>query len=116
MIELAGHHKRLTIIVGESDTTGGHSLATAIVRRAHSAGLAGVTVVRGIEGYGASNHIHTTRVLSLSDDLPVVITIVDTAEAIRAFVPTVEHIVDEGLITIDDVEVVRYIGRPATLE
>lgn len=116
MIELTGHHKRLTIMVGESDTVDGHALATAIVHRAHSAGLAGVTVIRGVEGYGASNHIHTTRVLSLSNDLPMVITIVDTAEAIRAFVPTVEHLVDKGLITIDDVEVVRYIGRPATQE
>jgi PII-like signaling protein len=109
--ELAGHHKRLTIIVGESDTVGGHPLATEIVHRAHAAGMAGATVFRGMEGFGASNHIHTTRILSLSNDLPVAIVIVDTSAAIERFVDEIEELVEEGLITIDDVEVVRYIGR-----
>jgi hypothetical protein len=116
MNDLAGHHKRLTIIVGESDTINGHPLATELVHRAHAAGLAGATVLRGIEGYGASNRIHTTRVLSLSSDLPIIVAIVDTADAIQQFLPTIEHLVTEGLITIDDLEVVRYIGREAKPE
>ena len=111
MSQLYGHHKRLTIIVGESDRIEGHPLATEIVRRAHAAGLAGATVFRGVEGYGASNHVHTTRILSLSDDLPVAVVIVDTETAIRRFVDDVAPLIAEGVITIDDVEVVRYIGR-----
>ncbi len=79
-MKLEGHHKRLTIFVGESDRAGHHSLATEIVHRAHGAGLAGASMFRGIEGYGASNHLHTTRVLSLSDDLPIAIVIVDSEE------------------------------------
>ena len=86
-MKLEGHHKRLTIFVGESDHVGHHSLATEIVHRAHGAGLAGASMFRGIEGYGASNHLHTTRVLSLSDDLPIAIVIVDSEDAIRAFPP-----------------------------
>jgi uncharacterized protein len=111
MSQLHGHHKRLTIIVGESDRIEGHPLATEIVRRAHAAGLAGATVFRGVEGYGASNHVHTTRILSLSDDLPVAVVIVDTETAIRRFVDDIAPLIAEGVITIDDVEVVRYIGR-----
>jgi PII-like signaling protein len=86
-------------------------LASEIVRRAHAAGLAGASVFRGVEGYGASNHIHTTRILSLSDDLPMAIVIVDTAEAIRAFLPQLDELITEGLVVIEDIEVVKYVGR-----
>src|SRR3989337_2541793 len=86
-MRLEGHQKRLTIFIGESDHHGHTPLATEIVQRAHKAGLAGVSVFRGVEGYGASNHIHTTRILSLSDDLPIVIVIVDRPEAIATFLP-----------------------------
>ena len=82
-MKLEGHQKRLTIFVGESDHVGRHSLATEIVQRAHAAGLAGASMFRGVEGYGASNHLHTTRILSLSDDLPIAIVIVDTDERPR---------------------------------
>jgi uncharacterized protein len=109
-----GHHKRLTIFIGESDQVGHKPLATEIVHRAHAAGLAGATVLRGIEGYGASNHIHTTRILSLSDDLPIAIIIVDTDESIRGFVPQLDELITEGLVIIDDVEVVKYTGRGTT--
>jgi hypothetical protein len=81
------------------------------VHRAHHAGLAGASVLRGIEGYGASSRIHTTRLLSLSEDLPVVIVIVDTEERIRAFLPQLDDLVTEGLVIIDPVEVIRYVGR-----
>jgi PII-like signaling protein len=112
-MRLEGHQKRLTIFVGESDRHGHTPLATEIVQRAHRAGLAGASVFRGIEGYGASNQIHTTRILSLSDDLPIVIVIVDTEEAIQRFLPELEELITEGLVILDDVEVVKYVGRPS---
>lgn len=112
-MKLEGPAQRLTIFVGEDDMFRHHSLATEIVHRAHAAGLAGATVLRGIEGFGPSNHLHTTRVLSLSSDLPIVIVIVDAADRIRAFLPQIEELVTEGLVTVDDVNVVTYVGRPA---
>jgi len=112
-LTLHGPQKRLTVFVGESDRHGHTPLATEIVHRAHRAGLAGATVFRGVEGYGASNHIHTTRILSLSDDLPMAVVIVDTDEQIRAFIPQLHELVREGLVIVDDVEVVAYRGRPA---
>jgi PII-like signaling protein len=108
---LQGNHKRLTVFVGESDTFGRTPLATEIVQRAHAAGLAGASVFRGVEGFGASNHIHTTRILSLSDDLPMAIVIVDTDEKIRAFLPELDELITEGLVIVDEVEVVKYVGR-----
>lgn len=111
-MKLDGHQRRLTIFIGESDHHGHTPLATEIVQRAHRAGLAGASVFRGIEGYGASNHIHTTRILSLSDDLPIAVIIVDRDEAIQAFLPQLDELINEGLVIIDDVEVVKYVGRP----
>lgn len=110
-MKLEGHQKRLTIFVGESDHHGHTPLATEIVQRAHRAGLAGASVFRGVEGYGASNHIHTTRILSLSDDLPIAIIIVDTDEAIQRFVPELDALITEGLVILDEVEVIKYVGR-----
>ena len=111
-MKLEGHQKRLTIFVGESDRHGHTPLATEIVQRAHTAGLAGASVFRGVEGYGASNHIHTTRILSLSDDLPMAVVVVDADERIRAFLEDLEELITEGLVIVDDVEVVKYVGRP----
>ena len=113
-MRLEGHQKRLTIFVGESDRHGHTPLATEIVQRAQQAGLAGATVFRGVEGYGASNHIHTTRILSLSDDLPITVVIVDTDERIQAFLPDLDELITEGLVILDDVEVVKYVGRQPT--
>ena len=110
-MRLEGHQKRLTIFVGESDRHGHTPLATEIVHRAHRAGLAGATVFRGVEGYGASNHIHTTRILSLSDDLPMAVVIVETEDKIRSFLPQLDELITEGLVIMDDVEVVTYVGR-----
>ena len=111
-MKLEGHQRRLTIFVGEADHHGHTPLATEIVQRAHRAGLAGASVFRGIEGYGASNHIHTTRILSLSDDLPIAVIIIDTDERIQAFLPELDQLITEGLVIIDDVEVLKYVGRP----
>nr|WP_246508632.1 DUF190 domain-containing protein [Actinocrinis puniceicyclus] len=110
-MRLHGPALRLTIFVGETDQFHHHPVYTEIVHRAHKAGLAGATVLRGIEGYGASTHIHTTRILSLTEDLPLVIVIVDDAERIRAFLPQLDEIVDEGLVMIDEVDVIKYVGR-----
>lgn len=112
-MKLEGHQQRLTIYIGESDRHGHTPLATEIVQRAHAAGIAGASVFRGVEGYGASNHIHTTRILSLSDDLPIAIVIVDTSDAISAFVSQLDELISEGLVVREDIEVVKYVGRGA---
>jgi uncharacterized protein len=110
-MKLHGPALRLTVFVGEDDQWHHRPLYHEIVRRAHDAGLAGASVLRGIEGYGASSRIHTTRLLSLSEDLPVAVLIVDTEERIRAFLPQLDELVTEGLVIIDPVEVIRYVGR-----
>lgn len=110
-MKLEGHQQRLTIYLGESDRHGHTPLATEIVHRAHAAGLAGASVFRGIEGYGASNHIHTTRILSLSDDLPIAIVIVDRPDAIAPFLEQLDELITGGLVIVEDVEVVKYVGR-----
>jgi uncharacterized protein len=112
-MRLQGPAKRLTVYVGESDLHQHKPLYVEIVHRAHAAGLAGATVLRGIEGFGASRHVHTTRILSLTEDLPVVVVLVDEAERIERFAGELEELVTEGLVVIDDVQVVRYVGRPA---
>jgi len=112
-VRLHGRAKRLTIYCGEADHHGHRPLATAIVERARDEGLAGATVVRGIEGFGASSHLHTTRILSLSDDLPIVIDIVDDEERILDFLPVVDEMVSDGLVTLQDIEVVAYRGAAA---
>src|SRR5437867_12803172 len=110
-MKLEGHQRRLPILVGEADHHGHPPRATEIVQRAHKAGLAGASVFRGVEGYGASNHVHTTRILSLSDDLPIAVIIVDTEERIGAFLPELDELITEGLVLLDDVQVVKYVGR-----
>ncbi len=112
MTMTTGRALRLTVFVGENDTWHRRPVYTEIVHRAHAAGLAGASVFRGIEGFGASCLIHTARLLSLSEDLPVAIVIVDTEDRVRGFLPRLEGLVTEGLVTIDACEVVRYTGRP----
>ncbi|MEU8038461.1 DUF190 domain-containing protein [Streptosporangium sp. NPDC049078] len=103
----AGRALRLTIFVDDTDTWRHRPLYTEIVHRAHAAGLAGASVFRGIEGFGATSMVHTTRLLSMADHLPVIVTIVDTEERIRAFLPRLDDLLTEGLATLDEVEVVR---------
>ncbi|GAA4061371.1 DUF190 domain-containing protein [Streptomyces shaanxiensis] len=114
MTRLTGRALRLTVLVGENDIWHHKPLYSEIVRRAHAAGLAGASVFRGIEGFGASSLIHTSRLLSLSEDLPVAIVIVDADERVRAFLPQLDELVTEGLVTLDDCEVIRYTGRDDT--
>lgn len=110
-MKLQGPALRLTIFVGESDQWRHHPVYTEIVHRAHAAGMAGATVLRGIEGYGASSRVHTTRILSLSEDLPVAVLIIDAEERVRAFLPQLDELIAEGIVIIDPVEVIRYVGR-----
>ena len=110
-MRLQGSALRLTIFIGESDRFHHHSLSHEIVLRARKAGLAGASVMRGIEGFGASSHIHTARLLSSSEDLPLAIVIVDLEERVRQFLPQLDELISEGLVTLDPVEVVRYAGR-----
>jgi uncharacterized protein len=108
---MEGLSTRLTIYIGEDDHWHHKPLYHEIVRRARDAGLAGASVLRGVEGYGASSLIHTTRILSLSEDLPVVIVIIDEEAKLRAFLPQLDELIGEGLVTLDQVEVVRHVGR-----
>jgi hypothetical protein len=102
---VSGPATRLTIFVKESEQWHHKPLYTEIVHRAHAAGLAGASVFRGIEGYGASSHIHTSRILSLSEDLPCTVVIVDSEERIRAFLDAAGELFDNGLVLLDQVEV-----------
>jgi uncharacterized protein len=112
-MRLTGSATRLSVIVGDNDTWHHKPLYTEIVHRAHAAGMAGASVFHGVEGYGASSLVHTARLLSLNDNLPVEVVIVDTRERIDAFLPHIDEVVTEGLVTIDQVEVIRYVGRDA---
>ncbi|MBO8193636.1 DUF190 domain-containing protein [Streptomyces oryzae] len=102
---------RLTVLLGENDQFHHRPAYAEIVHRAHAAGLAGASVFRGVEGFGASSLVHTTRLLSLSEDLPVAVVIVDEAARIRAFLPELEEITREGLVLLDEVEAVRFPAR-----
>lgn len=108
---LEGDAVRLTIFIGEADQYHHRPLYTEIVHRAHQAGISGATVMRGIEGFGASSLVHTSRLVSLSTDLPVAVIIVDVAERIDAFMPELDELISEGLVISDQVHVVKYLGR-----
>ena len=98
----------LRIFVGESDRHEGKPLYEAVVAEARKAGLAGATVLRGFMGFGAHSRIHTSKVLRLSEDLPIVIEIVDAEERIEEFLPRLDDLIDEGLVTLEKVRVITY--------
>lgn len=98
----------LRIYIGENDKAGRLPLYEAIVMAAREDGLAGATVMRGAIGYGHSSHLHTTKILRLSQDLPIVIEIVDAKEKIDAFVPKLDGMIGSGLVTLSPVQVLRY--------
>ena len=106
-MSLSGPAQRLMIIVDEDHTWHHKPLCTEIIKRAHAAGLAGASAFRGIEGFGASSRVHTSRILSLLGNLPVMVVIVDTAEKIEAFLPQLDELAIRGVVTVEDVEVRR---------
>lgn len=104
----------LRIFIGESDRHEGQPLYEWIVQEARRRGLAGATVLRGLEGFGAHTRLHTARILRLSSDLPIVVEIVDTRERIEEFLPIIDTVIDEGLATLERVEIRFYrSGTPA---
>ena len=109
-MRLTGTAQRLTIIVRDSAHWHHKPLFSEIVHRAHDAGLAGATVLHGVEGFGATSRIHTSRILSLAEDLPVVIIIIDSHDRIAGFLPQLDELVSEGLVILDDCTVIRYVG------
>ena len=111
-MRLEGDGKLLRIFIGEADRWHNRPLYEAIVELARKEGLAGTTVLRGIEGFGASSRLHTSRILRLSEDLPIVIEIVDTEEQVDRILPMLEPMVTEGMVTIERVHVIVYRGTP----
>ena len=114
-MKLNGSAKMIRIHFGEDDRWHGKPLYEAIVEEARRHDLAGAIVYRGIEGYGASSRIHRRHLLT-SSDLPVMVSLIDEETKIAAFLPILERMVDEGLIAISDVEVIRYTHREAAHE
>ena len=111
MLPEEGH--LLRIFVGESDRHGGLPLYEWIVRQARERGLAGATVLRGVEGFGAHSRLHSAKILRLSEDLPIVIEIVDSKEKIEAFLPVIDGSIPEGLATLEKVQIRLYrSGQP----
>jgi uncharacterized protein len=107
-MRLEGQGTLLRIFIGESDHWHGKPLYQAIVRRLREEGVAGATVIRAIEGFGAKSHLHTTRIMRLSEDLPLVVEVVDTEEHIRRVLPLLDDMVADGLVTLEHVEVITY--------
>jgi hypothetical protein len=102
--------KLLRIFIGEADRWQGKPLYEAIVEEARRRGLAGATAWKGFMGFGAHSRMHTAKILRLSEDLPVLIEIVDAAEKIEAFLPDLDRMVTEGLVTLERAEVILYRG------
>jgi PII-like signaling protein len=98
----------LRILIGESDRWHHQPLYEAIVMKARESALAGATVLRGPMGFGASSRVHTAKILQLSNDLPMVIEIVDTEEKLNAFLPRLDEMMGGGLVTLEKIKVIRY--------
>jgi len=111
-MELKGKAKLLRIFTGDSDRVHGKCLYEAIIEAARKEGMAGATVHRGIESFGASHSIHTLKIFALSGDLPIVIEIIDSEENIQKFIPKVNELMNKsgkgGMVILEDVEVLRY--------
>ena len=107
-MQLPEEAELLRIFIGESDRRGGRPLYEVIVEEARKQGLAGATVLRATLGFGAHSRIHTAKILRLSEDLPMVIEIVDKPDRIAAFLPDLDQLMDEGLVTLEKVRVITY--------
>ncbi len=113
-MRIEGTAARLTILVDENDQWHHRPVYVEVVHRAHSQGLAGATVLRGIEGYAGVSDIHTTHLFRLGDHLPILITIIDDHARIQHFLDTLDDIVHKGVVLLDDVEVIRFHRDPQT--
>jgi PII-like signaling protein/nucleotide-binding universal stress UspA family protein len=113
---LEGRAQMLRIFIGEDDQWGGKPLYEAIVRRLREADIAGATAYRGIMGYGAQQRLHKAGFLKLSTDLPMIITVVDTEENMRRIITMLDEMVDEGLIVLSNVEVIKYVHTHPELD
>jgi PII-like signaling protein len=112
---MTGEGLLLRVFIGESDRWQGRPLYEALMLEARERGLAGVTVTRGVAGFGAHSRLHTAKVLRLSEDLPIVIEIVDREDRIRAFLPICDEMIQEGLVTLEKVEILKYAAdKPAS--
>jgi len=109
-MELPNDCVLLRIFIGESDRYQHHPLHEAIVLKARELHLAGATVLRGAMGFGKSSRLHTAKILRLSDDLPLVIEIVDNEAKIDAFLPVLESMMGDGLVTLENVRIIHYRG------
>src|SRR5262249_19860252 len=107
-MKIAVDGQLLRIFIGESDQLEGKPLYEAIILKARAMGLAGATMIRGLMGFGANSRIHTAKILRLSEDLPVIIEIVDNAEKIEQLLPVLDEMVQEGLVTLEKVRVIQY--------
>jgi PII-like signaling protein len=111
-VKIEGEGKLLRVFIGESDRHQGRALSEAIVRKARELGLAGATVWQGIEGFGARSRIHTAKILRLSEDLPIIVEIVDSEEKIRALLPELDALMEAagggGLVTLEKAEIIKY--------
>jgi PII-like signaling protein len=111
MMKISEEGQLLRIFIGEADRWHGKPLYEAIILKAREMGIAGATMLRGMMGYGANSRIHTAKILRLSEDLPVVVEIVDNAEKIERLLPAIDEMVQEGLVTLEKVKVIHYRHR-----
>jgi PII-like signaling protein len=110
-MKLPSEAELLRILIGESDKHDGRPLYEVIVESARRRGIAGATVLRGIAGFGGSSRVHTAKILRLSEDLPIVIEIVDVPDRIAEFLPELDQLIGEGLVTLEKVRVIAYRYR-----
>lgn len=110
-MKLEGKAQMLRIHFGEDDKWNGKPLYRAIVEKCRELDIAGATVFRGIEGYGASTLIHRPHLLSFSSDAPLMVSVIDTAEKVRALLPFLDEMLKEGLIAVSEVEVIKYVHQ-----
>ena len=113
-MKLEGKAKMLRIYFGEDDKWQGKPLYRAIVEKCRELDIAGATVLRGIEGYGASTLIHRSHLLSFSSDAPVMVSVIDSEEKVEKLIPYLDGVVAEGLIATSDVEVIKYVHQEGT--
>ena len=105
---LTGLVQRLRIFTGESDRLGKRPLCEVIIEEARKRGLAGATALKGVAGFGANSRVHTAKILRLSEDLPIIIELVDTPDKIAGFLEYLDEVIDEGLVTLEEVQVIAY--------